>query len=227
MDVKFVLPGGLSAKDVFWPMGFALALELIRKLENRLKPEKRRKMAILKVAQMGNPILRKVAKELSPAEIKSTEFQRLIEDMIETMHEYQGIGLAAPQVHQSVQLCLIEINPENPRYESKEATPLKIVINPKLTPIGKETEEMWEGCLSVHAMRGLVRRPARVRVQGLDEKAQKFEWELEGLPAVVVQHETDHLFGTLYVDKLVDTRKLAFLPEYEKYWSEEAAELPE
>jgi peptide deformylase len=184
-------------------------------------------MAILKVAQMGHPILRKVAKELSPSDIKSVAFQKLIEDMIETMHEYEGIGLAAPQVHQSVQLCLLEIEPENPRYGSKESMPLKVVINPKITPIGKDTEEMWEGCLSVHNMRGLVRRPARVKVQGLDEKAKKFEWELEGLAAVVIQHETDHLFGTLYVDRLVDTKKLAFLPEYEKYWSEEGNRLPD
>jgi len=173
---------------------------------------------------MGNPILRKIAKELSASEIKSAEFQRLIEDMIETMREYDGIGLAAAQVHQSVQLCLIEINPENKRYDAREATPLKVVINPKITPIGKDMEEMWEGCLSVHAMRGLVRRPARVRVEGFDEKAKKFQWELEGLAAVVVQHETDHLFGTLYVDRLVDTKKLAFLPEYQKYWAGEAAE---
>ena len=178
-------------------------------------------MAILKVAQMGNPVLRKIAKELDPSEIKSKEFQNLIQDMIETMEEYEGIGLAAPQVHQSVQLCLIQVSPENSRYRTSEAIPLQVICNPKITPLGSETSEMWEGCLSVHALRGLVRRPAKIRLQALDGQAKKIDWELEGLAATVVQHETDHLFGTLYVDKLVDTKQLAFLPEYQKYWMKE------
>ena len=172
---------------------------------------------ILKVAHMGHPILRQSCRELLPSEIKSAEFQQLTMDMIATMREYNGVGLAAPQVHQSIQLCVIEIEMDNPRYFIKKSTPLQIIVNPKITPVGSETFELWEGCLSVPGMKGLVRRPARIQVEGLDENAQKFKWELEGLPAVVVQHETDHLFGTLYVDKLLDTELFAFAPEYEKY----------
>lgn len=143
--------------------------------------------------------------------------------MTDTMREYKGIGLAAPQVHESIQLCLIEIMPDNPRYEVTEKTPLKVIINPKITSLGKDTEEMWEGCLSVPGMRGLVRRPNKIRLQALDENGSAIDWELEGLPAIVVQHETDHLFGTLYVDKLVDTKMFSFMPEYEKFWAHQPA----
>ena len=175
-------------------------------------------MAILKVAHMGHPILREKARELTKKEILSDKVQNLIDDMIETMREYNGIGLAAPQVHESIQLCVVEIDSENPRYPDQEIFPVKVVINPVIKPVGKETSEMWEGCLSVPGLRGLVRRPSKVKVSGLDRKAKPFEWELDDLPATVIQHETDHLFGTLYVDRLVDTTKLVFQPEYQKYW---------
>lgn len=186
-------------------------------------------MAILKVARMGHPVLRSPSRELSPEEIKSEKTQRLIADMIETMQEYEGIGLAAPQVHQNIQLCVVQVSPDNPRYETNESLPLQVLCNPKITAIGSETREMWEGCLSIPGMRGLVRRPSQIRLQALDANAQSIDWELEGLAATVIQHETDHLFGTLYIDKLVDSAKFAFIEEYQRYWliKENLEELPD
>ena len=184
-------------------------------------------MAILKVARMGHPVLRNVSRELTREEIMSDEIRQLIVDLADTLEEYDGIGLAAPQVHVNVQLCIVHVSENNPRYDVKEALPLQVICNPKITPIGDGAEEMWEGCLSVPGMRGLVRRPKRIRLEALDGNANPISWELDGLAAVVVQHETDHLFGTLYVDKLVDPKHFSFLEEYQRYWQPKTQELPD
>lgn len=176
-------------------------------------------MAILKVARLGHPILRQKARALSAKEIKSDEIQKFIDDMIETMREYDGVGLAAPQVHQSLQIAVMEIPSDNPRYEeaAENTVPVTVFINPKITPLTKETQEFWEGCLSVPGMRGLVRRPKAIKLEALDRNGKKWEAEYEGFPAVAIQHETDHLFGMLYVDKLVSTEHFAFSEEYQRY----------
>lgn len=186
-------------------------------------------MAILKVARLGHPVLRSPSRELTKKEILSDEIQSLIVDLIDTMEEYDGIGLAAPQVHKNVQVCVVHVSPNNSRYDVKDDLPLHVICNPKITPIGEETEQMWEGCLSVPGMRGLVRRPKKIRLQALDAQGNPIDWELDGLPAVVVQHETDHLFGILYVDKLVDPKQFAFNEEYQRYWQPEKKheELPD
>lgn len=186
-------------------------------------------MAVLELARMGNPILRQVARELTPKEIRSSEIQKLILDMVDTMKANEGIGLAAPQVNQSIQLCVMQISPDNPRYEVEDEIPLQVICNPKITVLGDETREMWEGCLSVPGMRGLVRRPAKIRLEALDGDGKPLVWELAGLPATVVQHETDHLFGALYIDKLVDPQHFAYIEEYQKYWLplQRAAEMPD
>jgi peptide deformylase len=165
-------------------------------------------MAIRKVAQMGHPILRKVAKKLKPADIKTEKVQTLINDMIDTMREYDGVGLAAPQVHESLQIAVMEIG---------EEVPVTVFINPVITPLTDEVLEVWEGCLSVSNMRGAVQRPSKIRLQALDRKGKAFDKVYEGFTAIAVQHETDHLFGTLYIDKLVSTKKLAFTTEYQRY----------
>ncbi len=162
-------------------------------------------MAILKVARMGHPILRRVADPIPLNLIQAAPVQALIHDMFETLQDYDGAGLAAPQVHQSLRLVMLEIGEE-----------LQVLINPRITPLTDELLRTYEGCLSVPGFRGAVDRPARVRIQGFDEQGQPFDEVLEDYDAVVVQHECDHLDGVLYVDK-ADPRTLAFLEEYRRW----------
>lgn len=176
-------------------------------------------MAILKVARMGHPVLRKVAEEVDPKQINTPEFQQFIDNMIETMHEYTGIGLAAPQVHRSIRVCIIDFQEDNPRYKGNKAPQgLQVFVNPKVTPLTKEVGTYWEGCLSVPGMRGLVSRPSKIKVEFLDREGKKGEFVAEGFLSTVVQHEFDHLDGKLYIDRLVDTTKLVFEEEFERYW---------
>src|SRR5947199_9872604 len=123
-------------------------------------------MAILKLAWLGHPVLRQQAERVLPAHIQSAQMQRLIDDMIETMHEYDGAGLAANQVHVSRQIAVIEVA-KNPRYPDAPEIPLTVLINPVVTPLSEETEDGWEGCLSVPDMRGVVPRYTAVRLEWL------------------------------------------------------------
>ena len=170
-------------------------------------------MSILKVARMGHPVLRTRARLVEPSEIVRPPFQQLIDDMIETMNEYQGIGLAAPQVHQSLRLFVAGMD----RPDSE--LPLVAVINPELTPIGTATDEDWEGCLSIPDIRGKVPRAADIKVRGLDRKGKRLELTARGFPARVLQHETDHLDGILFFDRMKGFETLTFLDEYARYWS--------
>src|SRR4051812_13553431 len=120
-------------------------------------------MSILKVARMGNPVLRQLGRDLTPEEIRSPEIRRLIDDMVETMHEYSGIGLAAPQVHQSLQLAVIEFEADNDRYPDMGSQALEVYINPKITVLDAKEQGFWEGCLSVPELRGLVHRPRKIK----------------------------------------------------------------
>jgi peptide deformylase len=180
-------------------------------------------VAIRKIAQMGEPVLRRKADPIDPREIGSTFIQTLIDDMIETMHDADGAGLAAPQVYESLQLCVIEVD-KNPRYPQFEPIPLTILINPIVTALvgsngvlsAEDSFQMYEGCLSVPGVRGQVARPRKVRVQALDRAGNTLDFVWESFRAVVVQHETDHLLGTLYVDR-VDPKTLTFLREYERF----------
>ena len=181
-------------------------------------------VAIRKIAQMGEPVLRRVARPLSVEELKSPAIQTLIDDMIDTMHDADGVGLAAPQVYESIQVCVIEIS-KNPRYPDALDIPLTVLVNPVITPqvespvdalAEADSIAMFEGCLSVTGLRGQVVRPRRVRVQALDRHGKSLDFVWEGVRASVVQHETDHLRGVLYVD-LADSKSLSFLREYERY----------
>jgi peptide deformylase len=174
-------------------------------------------MAILKVARMGHPVLRKKAKEIKKSEIQSEAIQRLIDDMIETMHEYDGVGLAAPQVHEALRICVIEFDLENERYKDAGKQSLIACINPKITVLEKSTKGFWEGCLSVPGIRGWVERPQKIKVEYLDRKGKEVEKIADGFLATVFQHEFDHLDGTLFVDKVSDRSKLAFTEEYVRY----------
>lgn len=172
-------------------------------------------MSILKVARMGHPVLRARARAVDPTEVRSAPFQKLVDDMIETMQEYQGIGLAAPQVHESVRLFIAGIEGEGGR--------LRIVpfVNPDITPIGDARDEDWEGCLSIPDIRGKVPRFRDIVVRGLDRRGKPMEMALSGYPARVVQHETDHLDGVLFFDRMSSFSTLTFLDEYSRYWSGE------
>ena len=180
-------------------------------------------MAIRKIAQMGEPVLRQKASSIDPGQIGSSFIQTLIDDMIETMHDADGAGLAAPQVYESLALCVIEVD-KNPRYPQFESIPLTVLINPVVTPLvgtagvlsAEDSFQMYEGCLSVPGMRGQVARPRKVRVQALDRAGNALDFVWESFRAVVVQHETDHLLGTLYVDR-ADPKTLTFLREYERF----------
>ncbi len=174
-------------------------------------------MAILKVARLGHPVLRKQAAPVPVKEIRSAEVQRLIDDMIETMREYNGAGLAAPQVHTLRQICVIEVN-ENPRYPDAAAIPLTVLLNPVVTPLTDEMDDGWEGCLSVPDMRGVVPRHTAVRLEAYDRDGGRINLIAKEFFARVIQHETDHLQGIVYLDRMRDLSTLSHLSEWNRYW---------
>jgi peptide deformylase len=168
-------------------------------------------MSILKVARMGHPVLRQVARALDPTEVRTPAFQKLVDDLIETMFEYEGIGLAAPQVHESVRLFVAGIEGSG---DNLKVLPF---INPVIEPTGGETGEDWEGCLSIPDLRGKVPRPREVVIKALDRRGKPFEMALRNYPARVVQHETDHLDGILFLDRMTSFETLTFLEEFQRY----------
>ena len=174
-------------------------------------------MAILKVARLGHPVLRQQAERVSPVDIQSAQVQRLIDDMIETMHEYDGAGLAANQVHVPRQIAVIEVA-KNPRYPDAPEIPLTVLINPVVTPTSEEIEEGWEGCLSVPDMRGVVPRYTAVRLECLDRQGKPVDLVAKDFFARVIQHETDHLNGIVYVDRIRDMRTLSHIAEWQRHW---------
>jgi peptide deformylase len=174
-------------------------------------------MAILKVARLGHPVLREVARPIPMQEITSPEVQRVIDDMIDTMREYDGAGLAANQVHVLRQVAVIEVA-ANPRYPDAPDIPLTVLINPVVTPLTEETEEGWEGCLSVPDMRGVVPRYTAVRLQCHDRQGEQLDLVAKDFFARVIQHETDHLNGIVYVDRMRDLRTLSHIAEWNKHW---------
>lgn len=180
-------------------------------------------MAILKVARLGHPVLRAKALPVPPEAISSPKVQRLIDDMFETMREYAGIGLAAPQVHESLRLFVAGVrNVEVPPVLADgDEMPFITVINPDITPIGVEQAQGWEGCLSIPDIRGLVPRVPEIRVQAYDRLGRPVTFTATGLPARVIQHETDHLDGLLFFDRMKSFESLTFLDEYRRYWAED------
>jgi len=173
-------------------------------------------MAILKVARLGHPVLRAVAEPVPPEGIGAPAIQQLIDDMIETMIEYDGAGLAAPQVHVSQQIVVFEVD-GNPRYPDAENVPLTVLINPRLTPTTAKTDEDWEGCLSLPDLRGRVPRYTQVRVEAYDRRGRPLNYVAKGFQARVVQHECDHLLGKVFVDRMTSMQSLSFLREFLRY----------
>jgi len=173
-------------------------------------------MAILKIARLGHPVLRQVAQPVPPEGIGAPQIQQLIDDLIETMVEYDGAGLAAPQVHVSLQVVVFEVQ-GNPRYPDAESIPLTVLINPKLTPLTGDTEEDWEGCLSVPDLRGKVPRCTRIRIEAHDRNGKRLNYVADGFHARVAQHECDHLMGKVFLDRMQSMESLMFLQEFTRY----------
>ena len=169
-------------------------------------------MSILKVARMGHPVLRERARPVAPSELKDPLFQKLIDDMVETMHEYHGVGLAAPQVHEGLRLFVAVLD-DDPDSESEAA----VIINPDIIPNASDKREGWEGCLSIPDIRGMVPRFTDITVLALDRHGKKIELKLKDFSARVAQHETDHLDGVLFFDRMTSMQSLTYLEEYSKY----------
>ena len=172
-------------------------------------------MAILKVARMGHPVLRAKARPLERSEIKSPVVQKLIDDMIDTMAEYRGVGLAAPQVHEGVRIFVAALDDDD--EPDSEVEPLAI-INPEITVVGSDVVEDWEGCLSIPDVRGRVPRAREIKIRAFDRKGARIELSAHDFPARVIQHETDHLDGVLFLDRMRSLASLTFLDEYSRYW---------
>jgi peptide deformylase len=167
-------------------------------------------MAVKEILRMGHPLLRRRARPLAPEELGSERLRELLTDMVDTLHHAGGIGLAAPQVGESIRLAIIEIPGGPSRYGVIPPMPLTVFINPEIDIVDATAAGCWEGCLSVPGLRGWVERPQHVRVRALGLDGETFELELQGFLATVFQHEFDHLDGRLYVDLVRDTRSLVF-----------------
>ena len=180
-------------------------------------------MAILKVARMGHPVLRARAQALDPAQIASAPVQQLIDDMIATMREYSGIGLAAPQIHQSVRIFVagFKNEPLGDDIPADKDMPLIALINPEVAAASNARAEDWEGCLSIPDIRGRVVRARDVRVKAYDREGKRVEFRASGLPARVIQHETDHLDGVLFFDRMKSFETRSFLDEYSRFWAKD------
>ncbi len=173
-------------------------------------------MAILKIATIGHPVLREIAREVAPDELASPEVQRFIDDLVETMFDASGAGIAANQVYRPIRVAAICVK-DNPRYPYKPNWPLTVLVNPVVTPTTDDTFMNYEGCLSVPNLRGEVPRYAGVRVKALDRSGKPLDFEVKGLTAGTFQHELDHLDGTLFVDRVTDTRSLATWADFERH----------
>ncbi len=182
------------------------------------------------IVQTGDPVLRRPARPLTTAEIRTPFVQELIVSMRQTMHAAPGVGLAAPQVGEGLQVVVMEDAGGLPETMSaarrdelgRDVLPFTVLINPLVQPAGEETEEFFEGCLSVAGYSALVRRWRVVTVEGLDETGAPVRLRLEGWPARIVQHEADHLAGMLYVDRM-DTRSFTTTSNLGRYWKSRPA----
>lgn len=173
-------------------------------------------MAIRKIAQIGHPVLRQVARDVTREELATPAMQAFIDDLIETMHDADGAGLAAIQVYEPIRICAIEVR-NNPRYPYKPPIPLTILVNPVLTPVDDEMFTNNEGCLSVPNLRGMVNRYVHVRVQAWDRHGNPIDEVVHGLKAGTYQHEVDHLLGKIFVDRVTDPSTFSTWTEFDRH----------
>lgn len=172
------------------------------------------------IVQTGNPVLRERAKDVTPEQIATPDFQALIVRMTDAMRKAPGVGLAAPQLGISLRVLVLEdraelqtsLTQKDLEERERKPVPLRVFINPTLTPIGEDRVTFFEGCLSVAGYAALVERWKEVEVSGLDEKGQPQTWRVRGWPARILQHEVDHLEGTLYIDRMI-SRSFGTLPQ--------------
>lgn len=174
-------------------------------------------MAILKIAKLGNPVLRQVAEPVELDDLAEDSMQTFIDDMIETMHHEGGVGLAAPQVNRSIQIVVLEYA-ENERYPDEISIPLTVLVNPVLSDYSQETKEGWESCLSLADFRGLVPRSTTVTLNAYDRQGRKIQKTVSDFEAVVLQHELDHLKGFVFLDRMKDLTQLSYQEEFEEFW---------
>ncbi len=179
-----------------------------------------RAMPVRKIIKMGHPTLRQRAKSLQKRDLREARFKNLLSDMVDTLRDYGGVGLAAPQIDESLRVVIIEIRNTNLRYGVQELFPLTIFVNPEIELIDSQTAGFWEGCLSIPGMRGYVERPQNISVSFIDELGNFSTLDLHGFPATVLQHELDHLDGVLYVDRMKDLRSLSFEDEWTRHLKE-------
>lgn len=170
-------------------------------------------MSILKVARLGNPVLRQPTPPVEPSALRTPAMQKLIDDMIETMVEYQGAGLAGPQVHEAIRLFVAGVD------EGDDPMPRMVVVNPELRLLGDTTVEDWEGCLSIPDLRGRVPRAVEVELRALDRHGDPIRMTAHGFAARVIQHETDHLDGVLFLDRMRSFDSLTHLEEHSRFWA--------
>ena len=172
------------------------------------------------VATAGHPILREWAHPIAPDQLDTPGVQSLIDDLIETMRYYNGAGLAAPQIMESVRVAAIEVH-ANPRYPYKPDIPLTVLVNPEIEGLTEETFANNEGCLSVPGLRGVTPRLVEIGVRALDRRGRLVEREVRGLSAVTFQHEVDHLNGKLFVDRVEDPSTFSTWEQFERFQRDE------
>ena len=176
----------------------------------------------LRIAQIGHPILRQPTRMLTREELLSEEIQSFLDDLVETMREASGAGLAANQVYQSLRICAVEVR-NNSRYPYRPNIPLTILVNPILTPASDETFVNYEGCLSVPNLRGQVRRHCEVHVDALDREGNSISTVVKGMTAATYQHEVDHLEGKIFLDRVEDPNSVVTLENFQRYCIDKVA----
>ncbi len=176
-------------------------------------------MPLLKIARLGHPVLRQTAVPVEEMEIRTAAFAQFVDDMIDTMRESDGVGLAAPQVYASKRVVIIEVKGPHPRYPNQPEVPLTVLVNPQVISHSSELEEDWEGCLSIPDLRGRVPRWQSVEIRALDRAGSPIELKAGGFFARVIQHELDHLDGIMFLERMSDLRTLTHLREFQKYWA--------
>jgi len=173
------------------------------------------------IVELGDPVLRERAREVTPDELRSDAVQDLIDDMIETMRGANGAGLAANQIGEALRIAVVEVRPANPRYPYKPPVPLTVIVNPVIEPLDDEVEQINEGCLSVPNLRGEVPRLMNVRVRYTDREGEQRDEVRRGLTAGTFQHELDHLDGILFVDRVEDRGTFSTWEQYDRLHREQ------
>jgi peptide deformylase len=181
-------------------------------------------VSVREIVEIGHPVLRERAREVTPEELRSEAVQGLVDDMIETMRAANGAGLAANQVGETLRIAVVEVREGNPRYPYKPPVPLTVIVNPVIEPLDDEIEQINEGCLSVPNLRGEVPRHVNVSVRYLDRDGVEHEEARRGLTAGTFQHELDHLDGVLFVDRVTDPATLSTWEQFERFHRDEFVE---